>query len=598
MRHIRRLIIFILCAMMLTTVVHAASTVESVQNYSTIAADGSCDVTMAVTVYLDGPASGLTFPLPAGSTNVTMNGSSIKTTKSASGQVLADLSSLDGFSGQYSLSFHYTISSVLKTVEDEESKERKLVLELPLLSGFSYPVEYLDFSVTFPSELTAQPSFSSGYLGNSVESLMSWKSSGYTVTGNTTDTLEDKESLTLSMNVTEEMFPGQLILPREGNPEAVYMGICAALAALYWLLMMRCVPVFRQERTTPPEGITAGEVGSRLSSAGVDLTMMVFSWAQMGYLHIRPDRYGRVWLDKRMDMGNERTEFEMRVFRTLFARRDSVDGTGSTYAKLCRKAALTVSGAHEMYRRKAGNIRIFRVLFCGVSLFSGICYGMNLATDSRIQLLLSIALAILGVATGWGIQDGMYRFHIRGKTSQYIAAVCMVVWIVLGAVGEVVWIGVIAVIAQMVAGLAAAYGGRRSSLGRLHASQILGLRHYLKTVSREELERLTGDNPDYFFDMLPYAIALGVDGKFARQFGDLEVPQCAYVSAREDRRRSPAEWAYLLRKTADKLDKRQREMQVEQWTHIHIRKKQPQRRHAPNQRRAPQRRPNQTRRRR
>ena len=571
MRHLRRLIILILCAMMLTTVVHASSTVETINNYSTIAADGSCDVTLSATVFLDSPASGLTFPLPAGAKDVTMNGSSVRTRQSGS-LLLADLSHLDGLSGAYTMSFHYTIPSVLETVEDEETKERSLVLNLPLLSGFDYPVEALEFSITFPSEITAEPSFSSGYLGSSVESVLDWNITGLMIKGTTTAALQDKESLVMTMNVSEEMFPGQLILPREGNPEAIYMGIFAGLAVLYWLLMMRCVPIFRQHRTTPPEGVTAGEIGSRLSSAGVDLTMMVFSWAQMGYLRIRPDKNDRVWLEKRMDMGNERTEFEVRLFHSLFARNSAVDGTGPSYAKLCLKAAQTVSGAHEMYRRKAGNIQIFRVLFCLVSACSGVCYGMNLIpAGGTAQILLAIGLAIAGIITGWAIQGGMYRFHIRGKTQQYIGAVCALVWIVLGAFAGVVIIGICAVLAQMVAGFAAAYGGRRSSLGRLQASQILGLRVYLKKVPGGELEQIMEENPEYFFDMLPYAIALGVDGKFARQFGDLNIPQCPYLTVREDRSRSAQEWAYLLRKTADKLDKRQRQLQVEKWTIISLR---------------------------
>ena len=566
MRQIRRFLILILCAMMLTTVVYASSTVETVQNYSTVASDGSCEVSMTVTVFLDSPANGLTFPLPNGATGVTMNGSSVRTSKSASGMVLADLSSLDGFSGQYTLSFHYTISSVLQIVEE------KLILEVPLLSGFSFPVEYLEFSITLPGEATSEPAFSSGYLGSSVESAMNWKRSGNVITGNTTETLQDMESLAMTMSVTEEMFPGKLILPREGNPEALYMGICTALAVLYWVMMMRCLPIIRQYRTTPPEGITAGEVGSRLSSAGVDLTMMVFSWAQMGYLRIRPDRTGRVWLDKRMDMGNERTDFEVRVFKMLFSRRNSVDGTGSTYAKLCRKAALTVSGAHEMYRRKAGNIMIFRIMFLGVNLFCGICYGMNLVlVPGTFRVLACIALAALGVITGWGVQNGMFRFHIRGKTQQYIGAVCLVIWLTIGGFAGAFLIGLWAVLSQMIAGLAASYGGRRSKLGRLQASQILGLRHYLKKIPQEELEDMMELNPDYFFDMLPFAIALGVDTPYAKRFGDMKIPQCAYLAAREDRNRSAREWAYLLRKTADKLDKRQRQMQIEKWTLLSLR---------------------------
>lgn len=585
----RRTLIFILCLLTLTTVAYAQSTVDQVQNYSTVAADGSCDVTMAVTLYLDSPAMGLSFPLPAGAANVTMNGANVKTVKDPSGLVLVDLSHLNGFTGQYSLSFHYTVTSVLKTVD------KKLVLELPLLSGFDFPVEKLDFSVTFPSAIPGQPNFTSGYLGSSVESLLSWKTTEFTVTGTTTEPLEDRESLTLVMNVTEEMFPGKLLLPREGNPETVYMGICAALAAVYWLLMMRCVPIFRCRRNTPPEGLTAGEVGSRLSSAGVDLTMMIYSWAQMGYIQIRPDRHGRVWLEKRMDMGNERTEFEMRVFRTLFAKSTHVDGTGDFYGRLCRKAALTVSGAHEMYRRKAGNITIFRVLMCGVSLFSGICFGMNLSLNNRVQVLLAVCLSILAVITGWGIQDGMFRFHIRGKTSQYIAAVCILLWIGVAALAGQIVIGLLAVAAQMLAGMAAAYGGRRSSLGRLQASQILGLRYYLKHADQEELERLLGENPDYFFDMLPYAIALGVDGRFARQFADLEVGHCPWLTVREDPRRTPDQWAYLIRKTADRLDKRQRQMQIEEWTHIRASKpakKAPARRNPRQRKPQPRRKPN------
>lgn len=565
MRHIRQFLIIFLCAMMLTTVVYADGSTKSVKNSSVVSSKGSCDVTLTVTVSLDSPADHLTFPLPKKAENVTMNGTSIRTyPSSASDQIiLADLSDLDGIMGDYSMNFHYTISSVLQTVD------KKLLLELPLLSGFDYPVQSLEFSVTLPDEISSDPNFSSGYLQSSVESVLTWKVSGNMITGFTTTALQDRETLTLSMQVSEDMFPGQLIIEREGNPEVVYMGICAAVALLYWILMMRCLPIVHQHRTTPPEGITAGEIGSRLSAAGVDLTMMVFSWAQMGYLRITPDKYGRVKLEKRMDMGNERTDFENRCFKALFHKGNVIDGTGEAYAQLCRKVAQTVSGAHEMYRRKAGNIQVFRIISCTVSLFSGICFGMNLVNKPTWQTILSMILAVLGVITAWGIQGGMYRFHIRGKTSQYIGAGCILIWILISLLAGQIWVGVAAVAAQMIAGSAAAYGGRRSKLGRTHASQILGLRIYLKKVSNRELESILEQNPDYFFDMIPYAMALGVDGKFARQFGSLPVPQCSYLNVPE-RRRTAQEWALLMRKIADKLDKRQRKMQLEKWTIVRL----------------------------
>ena len=58
------------------------------------------------------------------------------------------------------------------------------------------------------------------------------------------------------------------------------------LALLYWLLTLRTLPLVSSRASTAPEGITAGELGCRLTLTGGDLTMMVFSWAQLGYLLI------------------------------------------------------------------------------------------------------------------------------------------------------------------------------------------------------------------------------------------------------------------------------------------------------------------------
>ena len=65
--------------------------------------------------------------------------------------------------------------------------------------------------------------------------------------------------------------------------------------------------------------------------------MMVFTWAQLGYLLIQTDSGGKVLLHKRMDMGNERSLFENKIFALLFGSRQAVDATGYPYAKLSRK---------------------------------------------------------------------------------------------------------------------------------------------------------------------------------------------------------------------------------------------------------------------
>ena len=568
MTRIRRILTVIFCVLMLTTTVCAESGASHVETWSTVTSNGACQVTMTVRINMDHPATGLTFPLPRGAKDVAVNGSSARTYSSATDPdvVLADLSFLDGYMGENTVTFSYALSDVLHTERNETTKKSALVMNVPLLCGFDYPVKGLSFSITMPGDVTGRkPTFTSGFLQTNIDSIVNCVTGGSLISGTVTRSLQDREKLTLVMEVDEDMFPGKLVIFRDGTPEAVPMGICAALALIYWLMMMRCLPLIRQRRTEPLEGVTAGELGSHLTAAGADLTMMVFTWAELGYLRIYPDKRGRVYLQKCMDMDNERTPFENRCFYTLFSRDDVVDATGIPYARLCHKVAGTISGIKEMYLRHAGNAFLFRALSCGVSLFSGICFGNNFTTNPTLRVVLSIALALLGVVTAWAIQDGMYRLHIRGKIPIYIASVAAYLWIILGILSKSWLVGLLAVLAQLLTGLASAYGGRRSDLGRSQAGLILGLRHYLGTIPRETLEKIMENDPDYFFRMLPYAIALGVDKRFAKLFGDQKMPHCTYLVSREDRKRTAAEWALLLRKTADRMDARQRRMQLEKW---------------------------------
>ena len=573
MRRLFRVLVLILCICLLTTAVYAQTAASEINSVINVSADGRCQVTMTVRLHLSEPASRMSFPLPKNAQNVSANGSSVRTYTSAvdPNVILADLSGLNGVSGDYQIMFSYTLPDVIYTEQATETTKARLMMEIPLLSGFEYPVNAMSFSVTMPGEVTGKPTFTSSYLQTGVESRISTVIGGQLINGSSLQGFQDREKLSLVMEVSEDMFPGKMLIERTSNPEVLPMSIFAGLALLYWLLFMRTWPVFRQDRTIPIEGITAGDLGCRLTAAGVDLTMMVFTWAQLGYLRIRVDRQGRVILEKRMDMGNERPEFELRTFRTLFAKTDLVDATGAKYAKFCRQVAQTIDGVKEMYTKRAGNSAIFRFLGCGISIFCGICFAMNFSKVKIVQTMLSILLGILGAVSAWGIQGGMYKVHVRGKIPVYVGSVFGAVWILLGILcGQ--WIMGLAVVAgQYLIGLLAAYGGRRSEMGMYNAGQILGLRHHLKKLDAKKLERLLENNPDYFFDMLPYAIALGVDTKFAKAFGNMPIPHCHYMLVSRNEKRTAAQWALMVRKIADRMDKRQRRLELEKWLPLNVR---------------------------
>jgi hypothetical protein len=76
--------------------------------------------------------------------------------------------------------------------------------------------------------------------------------------------------------------------------------------------------------------------------------------------------------------------------------------------------------------------------------------------------------------------------------------------------------------------------------------ETLGLRRYLKTVSNQQLRLICQNNPEYFHEMAPYALALGADKRFAKQFGKLSIGQCPYIFTGADNEMRAKDWVALM----------------------------------------------------
>ncbi len=564
----RRVFAAVLCCLLLLVTalpVHAENNATYVENITTVTSDGSCRVTLQVSVHLDAVDENLTFPLPENARDVTLNNGAVRAYK-ANGALQVDVTDVvGGYVGDYTLRFDYTLSDVVTP------NEGKLYLELPILCGFAYPVSELEFSVNMPGEVTTRPYFTGGYRQSTMESIMTVGVNGTLISGSVNETLDDKETVTMTMEVPAEMFPSVSTFQREGNPEIVPMLIVGAVALLYWLLTLRAMPIVRTRRPTPPEGVSAGELGCRLTFAGADLTMMVFTWAQLGYLLIHLDSHGRVILHKRMEMGNERSLFEVKTFKALFGTRRMVDGTGVHYARLRQKLSRQIPGERAMSSAASGNRTVFRLLNCVILVIAGVCLAMNFTANEFLQVVYSILLGAFGGLCAWLVQKGMYCLHLRDKSPLYLGLALGVVWLALSIWAGVFLIGLLTLLSQMIAGLACAYGGRRSEMGWQNAYGILGHRHYLKSLSKDEVHRLNRADPEFFFDTVPCALALGVDMAFARRFGQLKLPACPYLITGRHGRQSAENWARDMREAARILDARYQQLERERFMIIRFR---------------------------
>lgn len=546
----RRIFALILCIFLLTSTVYATNAVSGITSTGTVTSSGTCQIALTVNLRLDSPDSSLVFPLGTDVSGVTLNGGAAGLTKE-NGITCVKLNHLKNQTGVFPITITYTVNNIVTT--DEETGIQ--TVSIPLLYGFEYPVELMKFSVSMPDVFDAAPVFFSGYHEQDIERSISYSISGATISGSVDMALKDRETLYLSLQAPEGMFPTAQTAGGSLLFDSWAMGICAGLAILYWFATMARVPSWPVYRSTAPDGICAGMVGSYLTRKPADLTLMVVHWAQLGYLIMHLDDNGRVILHRKMNMGNERSAFERRCFKNLFGKKQMMDATGYRYARLHEATARASRRFSAGYRKGSGNPLLLRILSTGVGLFAGIAIGDLVSTSPAWRIIWMLLMSMLTTAASWQIQKGMFALRQPDKGDLFYSAVFAVAVLGTGIVikGSLVY-ALIVLGWSALAGIMGAWGGKRTENGvRIH-SDLAGLRRYMKKVTRPELNRILRSNPNYYYELIPFAYAMGVEGKFSKQFDSLRIPACTWLVTGMAPPRTPSEWIPLLREAVQAMD--------------------------------------------
>lgn len=548
----RRILALFICIFLFAVPVHAANAAASIEASAIVTPNSACEVTIDLEIRLDEPVRGLKYPLGAFIRSATLNGTEAPMSQT-NGISAVDLSHLDGKTGLYSCTIRYSVNSVVTT----DDKGRQTV-KVPLLNGFPYPVEQMSFSVTLPTGFNTVPAFFSGYHGQDIERQMSASIEGTVISGTLVQPLKDSETLYMTLTAPEGMFPASQNFRGSLSFDAAAMGITAAAALVWWVLFLFCLPRRIPRRATAPEGICAGQMVSYLIHKTADLPLMVLQWAQLGYMTIRLDRGGRVYLSKKMDMGNERSYFEQRCFRELFGRKDTMEGTGDRFQRTWDRTTAMSRKATNGYRFPVlFPSLMFRLISCLMGLFAGIAMGDSISTNHTWRIFIMALLGVLCALLCWFVQDGMGCLHFRSKAALKLSAVSSALLIIAGLLCGCLGYALGAVGFNLLAGLMAFYGGRHSDNGIRLCAEILGLRRYLRRERREELRRIQSANRNYYFELAPYALAFGLDKVFADKFGVDRLPGCTWLVTGKEFR-TASEWHSQLRAAYDAMHQRRK----------------------------------------
>lgn len=82
----------------------------------------------------------------------------------------------------------------------------------------------------------------------------------------------------------------------------------------------------------------------------------------------------------------------------------------------------------------------------------------------------------------------------------------------------------ISFIAIFITGFISIFMNQKNDYGQIISAKILGFRNYLITAEKNQLEALVLENPNYFYDILPYTYVLDISDKWINNFEKENIP--------------------------------------------------------------------------
>lgn len=442
-------------------------------------------------------------------------------------------------SGKQTYKISYTYSYPEDRIDDFDFIYHNL-----LGDQWQVPIEKFSFKMKFdkplPDEAVKDLEIYSGTRGVDFNSLdVDYKVSKTRLTG-TAENIEEYQAITVRAKLPEGYFKGE----KHASAVPSIIGLIIALAGV----VLIALGVIRTRRKKPvrtvefhaPDGISPAEVGTIIDESADDKDMMsLIPWfAERGYLTVRIVEKERkirkdqqlVELTKVKDLPTDAPEYQKMFFDLLFEEGDVrlMDKLGEDFGEKFLKAKSELAGVFKDDRKLStgtlkacvlsGIVTVGAAIFFGLSscvallenfpagvmaiAFFGITLiGCGLARSGKHKIL-SIIMIIVCLL----IELGNVALFCDEENSLFAPGFCLLVFAICGAAS---------VLASL---MVAPTDYKIQTVGKL-----MGLRDFIKVAELDKLNALIDENPNYYFDILPFAMAFGLEEKWSKHFENIKI---------------------------------------------------------------------------
>ncbi|MDE6505761.1 MAG: DUF2207 domain-containing protein, partial [Eubacterium sp.] len=351
-------------------------------------------------------------------------------------------------------------------------------------------IDGITFSITMPKEFdSSKLGFSTGAYGAVGTENVEYTVTGNEISGRVTEELSMHEALTVRLELPEDYFYFNLAAYYARLAAMVAVPVLAFLIVLVlWIKFGRDKKVVEIVEFYPPEGMNSLEVAYWFKgmTTNQDVIPLMIELANEGYIRINEFKTDSRFRKKSQFMieyikpysGND--EYKRLFFNGLFK-----NGKTCVYKKdLENKFYTTINSIQTRINSSENKKKVFD------------SKSLNLVVLGWIISVLSGAAAVL------------INMNTIGGSEKTIATA----------------IGIAVAIVSLVF---SCFIRRRTEKGHEMLQKITGFKKFLETAEKERLEALVYENPEYYYDILPYAYVLGVSDAWTKNFEgiELEPPQ-------------------------------------------------------------------------
>lgn len=443
--------------------------------------------------------------------------------------------------GKYSYNISYDIVGYL----DDDKKNDFLAVDI-FPSGWNTPIKKSKVVFTSEKELDWEKvQVFSGSYGNDKEDKVYSKSidkekNSITFVGKN---VPKEYGITLKSTLPEGFWENPKDRSIYGYILIFILVLIPIIAFVLWFIFGRDKKIIPTVEFYPPEEITPAELGYIIDGKvdSKDLSSMIMYFAHKGYLKIEEiDKKSKKSLkfirtDKPAD-GEK--EFAKGMLEALFSKGNEtyMDYLTESFGKKLVTAKERLISLYSGDKKGITTIyskiaRIISYVLLGLTIFSGL-YLLEAKAGVFHNIFIEAGVSLLSILGVFIVCRSYDTRHSRKKISTIIGSLFGIAIFSFSAIITILicvstdnnfMIGILIVLSAVITGFFTIFMLSQTEYNRQIMGKILGFKNFIASAEEDRIRLLSDENPEYFFNIMPYAYVLDMGPKWAKKFNNIKI---------------------------------------------------------------------------